>query len=669
MATIQAKVDPPAFAGAGQPPIDPAMGLAMPPKPRLLRRLLGYTRRYPRLVTSIVISGAAGIALAFVYPWLIGTVIDTVVAPQGEWVDADRESRLRMLRMLTGIGVAAALAHSVVLYIRGHATVTVGNRIARDLRRALYDHFQRLSLQFYSKERTGTLVSRMIHDVNNATGIIYSGGLLAALDAVQFFAAIALLCVVSIELAAACLLILPLYVMALRYFNPMLREAGERVASKMGSLGGTVQERLAGIALVKAYSAEQRESALWSRENEEFYGRAIRQSSVSHLAGGITELLVHSGTCIVIGFGGYLALSGDLTAGDLTRFLGYLGILYGPVRRFADLNTSYQTSSAAMRRVFQVLDIEPKVSERPEPVAREPTQGHVRFASVRFRYIDESPESQTNMDEDPPQASTPPSTSPAAVGATVRTDGVLGRARRIVREPSKWIFDDLSFDVPAGQRVALVGPSGSGKTTLVSLIPRLYDVSEGSVFIDDIDVRDYALTSLRYSISVVQQEAFLFTGSVWDNILYGKPDATRDEVIEAATVANAHDFIMSMPQGYDTAIQEAGRNLSGGQRQRLAIARAAIRKSRIVILDEATSALDTESETLVTEALNRLMLGRTCFIIAHRLSTVRSVDRVLVLKDGRIVEDGHHDDLIARAGFYARMVRQQFTAKENSDAA
>src|SRR6185312_927585 len=354
---------------------------------------------------------------------------------------------------------------------------------------------------------------------------------------------------------------------------------------------------------------------------------------------------VHSGTVIVIGYGSYLALGrvGGMSAGNLTRFLGFLGLMYLPLRRFAELNVVYQTGMAALDRVFRVMAITPKIVEKRHPVTRPPVRGQVRFENVRFRYYDESDESNVHLDEGDEESAGP-------IAAAGNSSG---------KPTDAWVLDGLSFSVETGQRVALVGPSGSGKTTLVSLLPRLYDVVQGRILIDSVDVRDYSLASLRQSIAIVQQESLIFTGTVRQNICYGRPSASNDEVVAAAQAANAHDFIMQLPDGYDTTLGERGVNLSGGQRQRLSIARAILKKPHILILDEATSALDTESEALVQSALDTLMHGRTAFIIAHRLSTVRSADCILVMNHGQIVEDGTHEALVQCDGLYAKLAGHQ----------
>jgi ABC-type multidrug transport system fused ATPase/permease subunit len=597
-----------------------------------LWRLMGYVAVHRKDAALTLGFGTLGFLLSFVYPWIIGSVVDLVGSqtPPPSW--QGRLLELTELAALTG------LLHAVVLYGRGHFNLRLGASVARDLRQQLFEHLQRLSGTFYARQRTGALLSRVLHDVNDAISVVYLGIIVAVLDAGQLLLAFSLLWGIDPKLTLACVVVLPMYGLVFAVMNRRVREASERERAQRDWIAGQLSERLSGHALIKTYTAEQREAAQFTSALERLRGLSVAQSHQGHLVVSLGEVLVHLGTTVVIGYGGYLAIHAELTAGMLTRFLGYVVILYGPVRRFAELNTVYQSSLSAMRRIFELLDIRPAVTEKPRPRRSPPLAGHVRFEAVGFSYHGSSDESRAcgEMCE----------VTPAPDQHPARTGDVL---------------QDVSLEALPGERIAIVGPSGAGKTTLLSLLPRLQDVNHGRIVVDGTDVRAYALSTLRSAIAIVQQDSVVFSGTVFENIAYGRPEASTAQLLGAARAAHAHEFIERWPLGYETRLGERGIDLSGGQRQRLSIARALLKDPRILVLDEATSALDTESEQIVQHALERLMRNRTCFIIAHRLSTIANVDRIVVLDRGRVVESGSHGELVARRGRYASLIHAQAT--------
>jgi len=598
-----------------------------------LFRLLGYVRSHRRAAALTLLFGVVGFLLSFAYPWIIGTEVDLVLGQGASPVGLG--ARRTRLMWLTIAAAVTAFLHAIVVYGRGHSNVRLGDAIVTDIRKELFEHLQKLSMRFYSKERAGGILSRVLHDVHGAAALIYMGVIVAAMDAVQLIIAVVLLASISWKLTVACTLIFPMYALVFATMNHRVREASDRVQGKLSMIAASVAEQLSGQALVKTYTAEEREARRFSGEVTEHHDLVVAQSHQGHLVASSGEVLVHLGTTIVIGYGGLLALAGELTAGSMTRFLGYVIIMYGPVRRFAELNITYQSSLSSIRRVFRVLDIRPAVVDSPRANPKAPTGGHVRFDRVWFRYSDDSEEARARLDDEDT------------------------RRARSLPDPTEWVLQGVTIECAPGERIAVVGPSGAGKTTLCSLLPRLYDVDAGRIVIDGVDVRDYSLTALRSAIGIVQQDSFVFTGTIRENIAYGRPEATEAEIVAAARAAHAHEFIMRCPGGYDARLGERGVNLSGGQRQRISIARALLKNPSILILDEATSSLDAESERIVQEALEELMRGRTCFVIAHRLSTIRNADRIIVLEHGQVAECGSHLELLERDGLYARLVRSQ----------
>lgn len=674
------------------------LGWVLSKLPPTLARFMEYVLRYKGLLALAILAGLSKFSLQFAFPAIFGYVVDYVIT--GEIARGDGpaqiltvEERTDWLWMFAGLTLLVLAAYTLATFFRDYLTGQLGFRTIRDIRQDLFGHLHRLSLHFYSKERTGSIVSRVITDISTASQLVNGGVVAVAMDLMAMILGVGLLLHISPTLTVIALLILPLYSIALRYLRPRVRHAGVLVQRSIGRISGNVQEQLAGISLVQTSAAEGRESARFRADTEEHYDRVVHQKVLSAMTATFGESLTKFGSMAVVLGGGLLALwYGNMTAGEVIAFWGYLQVMYFPVQRFGEVNVVYQTCMASLDRIFRMFEITPKILERPDAWPHPPEHGEVEFDHVRFSYADDSDESRVRLgyeddkgvidpetgevvekstrfkDRDPTQM-TPRERRQSVRDELARQMKVERKRKRLEREGKlpppppvtrKWVLDGLTFKVPAGQRVALVGPSGSGKTTLVSLLPRLYDVGEGAIRIDGRDLRDYKKKPLREAIGIVQQDSFLFSGSVRENLLYGRPSASWEEVVDAARAANADGFIRELAEGYETPLGERGVNLSGGQRQRLSIARAILKDPKLLLLDEATSALDVESERLVQQALERLMQGRTCFIIAHRLSTIRNADRILVIEAGRVVEDGTHDALVAAGGLYSRLARQAF---------
>ena len=666
----------PDAAGPSSSPAGPDLGRPAR-RERYLRRFFAYALPYKGLLAAALFAGLMKFALQYAPAWLVGEATD-LYAAKARYAVMPVDDRLAWLWTLTAAGVAVSVLIAVATYLRGVLTAILGVRIIRDLRQRLFDHLHRLSLQFYSRERTGSVASRLIGDISIASQLFNGGIITLAMDVFSLFLGLGLLLLIDWRLSLAAVATLPLYALTFKLLNPRVRRASRLVQSSISRISGNVQERLSGIALVKTYAAEDREQAAFNLDTERHYDRNVSQTKLSNTVGGLSEFLVQFNTTIFIALGGWLVLrpGEDLSPGDAVKAIGYLAVMYMPVRRFAEVNVVFQTSMASIERVFQVFDITPTVVDKPAARTDPPAAGRVAFEGVWFDYHADTSESRGLPESHKPADLRGDPAFDARrqkrrekletgrarqrrAGLDVRADRSRRQARAKAARPD-WVLRGLDFAVAPGEKVALVGPSGAGKTTLVSLLPRLYDIDRGAIKIDGVDVRDYALKTLRDAIGIVQQDSFLFSGTVRENIAYGRPDASFDEIRAAARAANAHDFVAELDDGYDSVIGERGVALSGGQRQRVSIARAVLKNPKILILDEATSALDTESEVLVQQALERLMAGRTSLIIAHRLSTVRNADRILVLDRGQVVESGPHDALVAQGGLYARLVRQQF---------
>jgi ATP-binding cassette subfamily B protein len=599
------------YAAGVAGPIREAQALVAGNQAAVLWRLLGYLRRYRREVAIGFLAAALITGVSLVPPYLAGYLIDSVVRPVQEGaLSVERGAWVAWIAVAT-MGLVYLIRQASAL-VRLRYMSVLGEWVARDLRTELYEHLQGLSLGFYSRKKTGSLITRVSSDTDRLWDFLAFGIVDVSLSAVMLIGLSTVLLTLDWKLGLVMVLPVPLFCWAIFKHGEHMNRFFIRAWRKWSRVTDVLSDTIPGMRVVKAFNQEEREKGRFNERNVDVTDEFNRIHHSWTTFWPVLMLAVHGTTVGVWAFAmpRLLDTSGAaLSAGTFVSFLLYTTMFIGPMEVIGQMARTVQRATTSAHRVFEVLDTEPEVVDVDEPVRLEPVRGRVVFDDVSFAY-----------------------------------DGV----RQVLRS--------VSFEVEPGEMIGLVGPSGGGKTTVTNLIARFYDASAGRVLIDGVDVRRLDTGHYRRQIGMVLQEPYLFHGSVMENIRYGHPEATPEQVIEAAMAANAHDFVVKLPQGYDTIVGERGQNLSGGERQRVSIARAILHNPRILILDEATSAVDTETERKIQEAMDRLVAGRTVFAIAHRLSTLHKASRLFVMKDGRLAEAGTHAELLSRPdGIYARL--------------
>lgn len=571
-----------------------------------LKKFLSYYKPYLGLFFRVMFCAFIVAVITLILPLLTRYITKTVLA--GSLQNALGEIYKVGAIMLALIGLQTACNY--YYDYRGH---TMGAMMERDMRNELFEHYQKLSLSFYDGQKTGQLMSRITNDLLSLSELYHHGPEDYIIYFVKFVGALVILLNINVKLTIAVFCFLPIMAVFVFYFNKRMHTALRKNKECIGDVNAQVEDNLSGIRVVKSFANEEIEKKKFAYENDRFLeSRKNTYRNEAYLYNGMSTF-IQLITVAVIVFGGVSIVKASLDLADLITFLLYIGNLIEPVQKLTHMSMQLQEGIASFERFVEILEIEPEIKDEAHAIELRNVQGNVTFKNVGFRY----------------------------------------------HEDCDYILENLSLDVKAGEYIALVGTSGVGKTTLCSLIPRFYEVNQGEILLDGVNIKDIRLSSLRKNVGVVQQDVYLFSGTVLDNIAYGKPDASEEEIIEAAKKANAHDFIMKLPDGYNTNIGQRGIKLSGGQKQRLSIARVFLKNPPILIFDEATSALDNESEKVIQNSLESLAKNRTTFVIAHRLSTIRNARRIVVLTEQGIGEQGTHEELLALNGVYAHLYNMQ----------
>ena len=568
----------------------------------ILKRLFLLLSPYWKtiIISALLLIGRAGLEL--LPPLFQKEIIDEIITTRN----------LSYLGIVITALIGAFALNQLVQIGDNYVRHALGEKFIFDLRVRLYAYLQKMSLSFFERTSTGELMSRVTNDLSALEHFVTHGSALTAVDFMRLVGGAIVLFFLDWRLAALVMIPVPILALAFRHYNTKIRPVYRRVRARLGDINAKLQDNLSGIRVIQAFAREDMEHKRFTRESERYYQARVKGIRYWSIFFPAIRFFGAMGTVIVLGVGSVMVVKDQLTLGTLVAFLAYIAFIYDPINRLTEVDNIFQEAIAAGERIFELLDETMEVQDAADAVELPLIEGNMIFDQVHFRY---------------------------------------GSGDKVLHA--------ISFRMAPGEVVALVGPSGAGKTSIANLICRFYDPVKGSVSIDGYNLRDIQLNSLRRQVAVVLQDSFLFNNTVAENLHYGKPDASREELMAAARAANAHDFIVQLPEGYDTELGERGVKLSGGQKQRLALARAILADPRILILDEATSSVDAEAEYLIQQALDRVLKGRTALVIAHRLSTVRNADKIIVLDRGRIAEIGNHEDLMQSSGLYSRLYKRQ----------